>query len=241
MLPIILQLPPKRRATTLAYTNKVIALSPIAYWPLAESSGSTATDESGNARNGAYTSVTLGATGIGDGRTAAAFTTGSFCNIYGASLAGAFNGQEGSLSMWAQVSAAGIWTDGTNKALIELQVDASNVVRIRKTTTNNISQAIYTAGGTNKTVNITNSATTWFHLALTWSKIADQFKVFLNGAQVGATQTALGTFAGSLVSTAATIGAANTSATIPWSGQIAHVALFTSILSGADITALATV
>ena len=75
------------------YTGKIQALGPIAYWPLSEASGTTIVDASGNARNGAYTAVTLGQAGIGDGRTSASFDgSTSFGDLYSASLAGAFNG-----------------------------------------------------------------------------------------------------------------------------------------------------
>ena len=54
-------------AAVLLYSEKVLALSPIAYWPLWEAAGAVAEDISGNGFDGAYTGVTLGQTGIGDG------------------------------------------------------------------------------------------------------------------------------------------------------------------------------
>ncbi len=50
------------------YFRKVLSHRPIAYWPLWEASGSVAFDLAGNALHGAYTGVTLGQVGVGDGR-----------------------------------------------------------------------------------------------------------------------------------------------------------------------------
>ena len=225
-------------ANPFAYTQKVQALAPIAYWPLAESSGSVATDESGNARNGAYTSVALGAAGIGDGRSAATFDgSTSYCNVQGAGLTAAFSGAAGTLALWAKVSAAGVWTDGVTRLLAIFLVDASNFVRLRKISTANTLDAQYSAGGTIKTVQISTSTTGYFHLAATWNKAGDQFIVYFNGAQSGSTQTGLGTFAGSLATSL--IGANSTAPANVHSGVEAHVALWASALSAAQIATLA--
>ena len=59
----------------MAYNNEVLALSPSAYWRLGESSGTNATDETGN-YDGTYTnSPTLGATGLLEGDSDTAITT----------------------------------------------------------------------------------------------------------------------------------------------------------------------
>src|SRR5215469_8556155 len=47
------------------YSNAVISLNPVGFWPLNETSGTTAFDVSGNGNNGTYQSgVTLGAAGV---------------------------------------------------------------------------------------------------------------------------------------------------------------------------------
>lgn len=229
-------------ASVLAYTNKVIALSPILYYPMAEPSGTTATDESGNARNGTYTAVTLAQTGIGDGRTAGSFDgSTSVCNAYGASFVAAFNKDEGTIAGWAKVAAAGVWTDAAARQMVRFLADGSNLIIIRKTTTNNQIQLQYVAGGTNKNINTTFSLTTWFHWALTWSKAADQVKAYINGAQVGATLTGLGTWSGALASGNTVFGAGGSAAFEVWSGTLAHIAVWNTPLSAANVLALATV
>ena len=63
-----------RAATRDFYAQEVLIDSPMAYWRLGESSGTTLVDELGT-YNGTYSGVTLGATGllIGDTNTAADF------------------------------------------------------------------------------------------------------------------------------------------------------------------------
>lgn len=227
---------------TPTYTQKVIALGPIAYWPQAEPSGVVALDASGNARNGAYTGVTLGNAGIGDGRTAAGFDGATaYNNVYSASLAGAFNGAEGTVVLWFKVNGAGVWTDATVRRHATFQVDGNNSVQMFKTATNNQLRGTYKAGGTSKDVLFsTVGELTWIHFALTWNKPADQMRVFYNGVQQGATLTALGVWAGALNSAQAVLGANATSAANDWFGLLAHAALFARALSAAEVLSTAT-
>lgn len=231
------------------YTQKVqgtAAANLIGYWPMDESSGTVALDASGNGRNGAYKASgepLLGQTGIGDGRTCPLFDgTNDYNNIYSASLAGAFNGAEGTIACWCKVAAAGTWTDATDRRPISLRVDANNRLNVNKTATNNQVGSTYVAGGTSKGVSFTTAGPlTFFHLALTWSKSADQLKFYVNGAQVGTTQTGLGTWAGALAVGTTAVGGSDLIGGNPWSGAIAHAAIWTTPLSAAQILALATV
>lgn len=233
------------RDASFDYTNKVLTTGPIAYWPMAEASGATvALDASGNSRTGAYTAVTLGQTGIGDGRTSPSFDgSTSYNNVYTASLAAAFSGAEGSFSIWAKVSGSGVWTDGVTRRIILFQVDASNRVGINKAVANNEVDILYVAGGTSKSAGVTSfSPTGWSHFGLTWSAGGNAVKFYLNGAQSGATLTGLGVFAGALSTTQTIIGSLTTGAAAQvWSGMLAHAAIWNSALSATQMLALATV
>jgi Concanavalin A-like lectin/glucanases superfamily len=60
------------------YNDAVLADSPIAFWPLNETTGTVATDATGHGHDGTYTGTfTLGQTGIGDGDTAVLFNGSS--------------------------------------------------------------------------------------------------------------------------------------------------------------------
>lgn len=228
------------------YAGKVLAVAPanlLAYWPLAESSGAVATDESGNARNGSYSNTTLGVTGIGDGRTAAQFNgTTSFANIYSTSLNAAWIGGSFTIAMWLKVAAASVWTDGTTRRPLYISVDNNNRIFVERSTVNNRLDVVYIAGSTNDTKSLTGlSLTGWFHLAVTINKVADTGLVYLNGVQQGAALSTLGTWAGALSATRTTVGASSTVPAEVWNGQIADVGLWNVPLAAAQIASLASV
>jgi len=227
-------------AAAQTYTQKVLALSPLGYWPL----NGSANDASGNGYNGAATAVTYG-TGIGDGGQAGVFDgSTSFVDIYSAGFAGAFNNQELTLAIWCKVSAAGVWADAKARQVFRLRADNSNIAVLARTATANQIQSNYLAGGSTKPINDTSLAasTAWFHLAVTVSKSGDAEKFYINGAQVGSTQTGLGTWAGALASNTTAIGSAtNASSGLAWSGSLAHAVIFTSALSAAQVASLAAV
>lgn len=241
------------RTMLLPWTNKInysqivqntARANLLAYWPMAEASGVVALDESGNSRPGAYTAVTLGSAGIGDGRTAASFDgSTSYNNVYTASLAGAFSGAEGSFSIWGKVASAGVWTDGINRRMILFQVDANNRVGINKAVANNEIDILYVAGGTSKSAGVTSfSPTGFFQIGLTWSASGDAVKLYVNGVQSGSTLTGLGIFAGALSLTQTIIGSLNTGAAAQvWSGLMADAAVWNTPLTSAQMLALATV
>lgn len=224
-------------ADVLAYTNKVLALGPIAYWPMAEASGVVAFDATPNARNGAYTGVTLGQPGIGDGRTSASFDGAtSFNNVYGASLAAAFNNQTLTAALWLRQSD----TASVVRRVLNVGADDNNRVLVQRTSAQQI-QAYYIAGGTQKFTTTAYATTTWIHVAITATKPGDQVKVYVNGVQSGATQTALGIWAGALAATRCVIGANDTTPTNDWIGNAAHCALWDRVLTASETLSLATV
>ena len=217
----------------LAYTNTIKALGPIAYWPQAEPSGTTIVDESGNGRNGTYVGVTLGQPGIGDGRTAAGYVS-SVGNIYSASLAGAFNGQDVCATIWFQPANAGIWTDGIIRRLASWRVDASNMLLMSKDSAANTLTINYIAGGVSKAVTFTLSATDWTHIAVRVRKSSDKLEGYLNGVKSSVLQSGIGTWAGSLAPTLTCLGAGNSGGGNSWIGSLAHAGVFGSAMTTAD-------
>jgi hypothetical protein len=224
------------------YSRKVLNYSPIAYWPLWEASGTTAECLVNPAQTGTYTGVTLGQTGIGDGKTCPLFDgTNDYVNAYSTTLRDAWNGAEGTAAGWAKVSGAGVWSDGGHRRILFAQSDANNFVQITKTNTNNQLRFWRRGGGTSEIITDTSLAATtaWFHWAITWSETADQVKTYLNGSQVGSTETSLGTYANALA--VALVGADSTGPTLVWDGYQAHPALFGSALNATQIADLAAV
>jgi hypothetical protein len=215
----------------------------IAYWPLDELSGTNADNAQGAARDGTYSGValdnadgagaTMGRAGLWDG-------VNDLCNIYTVSLRDAFNGAEGTLSIWAKISASGVWTDGTEDRIVTLTADGNNSIALRKTSGSNTLNALYAAGGTFEQISVgSQTSTGWMHLAITWSKADDQVKFYINGAQAGSTATTLGTFAGTLNAATTVIGASVTTPLLVWSGNLQHAAIWTTPLTLAQIQELA--
>lgn len=213
----------------------------IAYWPMWEAIGATANDISGNTLNGAYANVVLGAAGIGDGNTSVRFGgVNSRNNIYSAGLAAAFNGAEGSFSIFAKLDAAA-WTDGALRALLMLGSDGSNYVAIQKLDTNNTLKLAYDSGGTQvfQTSTLWGGVTGWIHLAITWSDTNNRARFYVNGAQLGAESTITDAWVGALNSTISIIGEFDTGNDFPWLGEGAHAALWSAELTKAEVRGLA--
>ena len=186
--------------------------------------------------------VAASANGVGDGGNAPFFDgVNDFCNVYSAGLAGAFNGAEGTLMAWAKVAAAGVWADGQGRYLAYMYVDESNRVSLAKNGVNDVVTLAYNAGGVNMACNSACVLTSWFQMAMTWSKSADQVKGYVNGAQVDTTKTGLGVWVGALNPVAVNVGAATTQPVSVWHGALAHAALWNVALTAGEIAALAKV
>ena len=223
-----------------AYSDKVLATASanlIAYWPLWEASGATADNLEGTAaRDGTYTGVTLGQTGIGDGRTCPSFDgSGDFVNVYSASLATAWNGAELSIAGWFKVVAS-TWTDSTYRNLWQFRYDVANDIYLEKS---DVVGGIYlrrAGGGTIELLNYaTGSPTTWMHFCATVSETNDRCRLYLNGGTPVAS-TGLGAWTGLPDTDWCNFGRYDS-----WVGLAAHVAVWTTELTAAQITNLATV
>lgn len=229
--------------TSLAdYINAIKSLSPIGYWPMSESSGTTSFDASGNSRNGTYSGVILGSTGIGDGNTAPLWPgTTAYNNIYSVSLRDVFDGSKGSISLFVSASGPSVWTDGSTRLFVGLRVDAQNYVQIYKSSTNHVLYE-YRANNTPSQFGSANPGYThlipgdgeWHHFGITWDKAQDRVRAYWHGSQAGPDLTGLGVWAGSITSTQSVIGALTT-ALFPWSGRLAHVAIFNYELTSSQM------
>lgn len=223
----------------------VLATQPthrIGYWPLNETSGTVADDKSSTGADGAYTgTVTLAQPGIGDSGVAPLFGGGRVSLAASvAALDTPFDPTLGTVLAWGRVPVASDWSAGATKVLLSFGVDANNRLFVNNDAPASRLIFSYRAGGVAKTVLHSFSATTWFVVAMTWDKANDQVKCYVNGAQTGATQTGLGVWAGTLLSAFTGIACFNSgSSSNAWLGNEAHVALWKTRLSDAEIAALA--
>lgn len=212
----------------------------LAFWMLNENGGSTIINRapSGAGYNGAYTSVSwTQVSAIGE--PAATFDgTTSYGNLYTSALAAAFNGAAGTVAIWFKVSGAGVWTDATDRNLFALRSDNNNRVFILKSATSNLLSYRYHAGAVVESVDTTLSSTALCHAAITWDKVADEVKCYLNGVQIGATQTGLGTWAGSLNSATTVVGARIIPIANGFSGGLSNMAIYSKALPATQIAML---
>lgn len=191
----------------------------VQLWPLDETSGTTAFDMV--AYSGIYQgTVTLGAAGIGDGNVAMQQNGAGRVNIYSTNLVNKFpTGGEGSITVFARVTDASVWSDGVARYLFNFGVDGNNAIWIRKGTGANQIQFAYIAGGVTSLNVPTFSGIDFTAFTLTWSKSNDRFKTYIQGAQALSTLSGLGIWAGTPTSTLSTIGASsNSSFAQSWKG-----------------------
>jgi hypothetical protein len=212
------------------------------YWKMNEVSGSTAYDASDAGNNGAYTAVALmnRPNPVPVGGFAPKFVPpNSLLDIYSTGFNTDFNGAEGSFGMWAKISDSSVWTDGTQDWLMFLYIDTSNYFQILKNTSNSL-LIRRTAGGTTKTVSVTYSNTEWFHIGMTWSEAANEFKAYINGVQTGSTQVSIGTWSGgSIATTGAVIGGYHTYWTDrKWDGWLSTAFFATTPISAANMLSI---
>lgn len=198
---IVLNDPTKRQNSTLSYINSLVQLYGASeVWALDDISGTTALAAVSAARNGTYIGVSLNDTDgpvVGESERAGRWDgVNDGCNIDTASYRSIFNSSEGSVFGWVKVAAASVWTDSLFREFFRSFVDINNFIIARKANTNNTAEFYYTAGGVTETLQTAFSSTAWFSWGISWSKPADQVKFYLNGVQVGATATGIGTWVG---------------------------------------------
>lgn len=229
------------------YAQKVLALGPIAYWPLWESSGTTAQCLVNSAQNGTYNSDVSTwpvADGIGDGNTAPGFDgANDYVNVNTVTLEGLWNagGAECSILIWAKVFNVGVWTDGNYHGCYRFRRNVSNYAFAQKTNVNNQFQFSWAGGGTAEVNNEAGMTTVdWQCLVMTRSETADEVKYYRNGGLL-ATDNTIGVWASATPWENQVIGAVTVLPNAPWHGWLAHCAVWMRALSLPEIQSLAIV
>lgn len=209
------------------YDQKVLSYGPTAYWPLAETSGTTAVNLVNAAMNGTYkrdVSVMGTQAGIGDGYTAPTFNGAQdFVDIFSAALAAAFNGDTGGACAWARVSGIGVWTDGADRMILRFtEVAGQNEIGIPKHSSDNAFRWRTKRNNVFVGTLSAESTTAWALWSISWD--ANGFYLYRNGTSRG-TPALAQPWSNAL--TIAMIGASEPVApTWFWSGGITKVGLF---------------
>lgn len=216
------------------YYKKILSTAPgslIGFWRQNEESGTTSEDISGEDNDGSYTGVTLANARGPDGQPVPYYDgANDYNNIYSAAFNTDFDGSEGTALVWAKVNGAGVWTDGTERRLIQLRADTDNRLWMGRYIGNNEFSFFYEANATAESTDYAFSAMGWFCAAMTWSNSGDSVVFFINGDLVTSHST-IGTWAGALNNDQAIIGARITTPTNVWHGWLGPVAIWSTPLT----------
>jgi hypothetical protein len=232
-----------KRGSGLPVTKAIEAESNLGfYYPCQETSGTTfiAKDANGFAPtlNGTINSTTIAQTATDALGLAHLFDgINDYNDMFSAALVSAFDETKGTILFFAKMLNAGVWTDGQFRAFFAIKKDGSNQVTIHKSSTNNTLDSFHIAGGTTDTVQHTYSNTAWFMPSITWDKTVDEMKFFINGSQIGSTQSGLGVFGTPIA--IATFGARDTTPTQVTSGWGNHFTYYNVAKSGASLLTIA--
>lgn len=219
------------------YSARVIATQPdhlLAYWPLWETSGGTASDHSGNERHVTANGVTWGQPGIGDDHMAAGFD-GINDDIDGiaTALGSAFDGTCVTFLLWAKVISTGA---GASYLLRFYANTGGKQHAIRRLSSGHVGVITLDQIG----VSDNTMPADWLCIALSVNTTTDEARLYVDGVQQGATITGLSAWTGTgLADVYTRIGSTGYNNYFP--GSIAHVAVWDTVLSAAEIAALAEV
>jgi hypothetical protein len=187
-----------RQAT---YRERVLALYPdnlIQYLPLDETSGTVATDLSGNALHGTYSAsgITYTQLGIGDAKGSVKFSgSDTYVLIGNAAFGAAWNGDKFSMVAWGKVDDATRWTDATSyRYLTHVRpTDVTYYVVMGKSTTSHQLEWRRRTGGPIVSATYTytpTGPTDWFCMGMTFDIAAPVMKCYLNGQLIGTSTSA---------------------------------------------------
>jgi len=228
-----------RRRLGGTYNDLVLGTGPIAYWPQSETSGTAANCLVNPAQNGTYTGVALASDNTGPFGTPAPFYDGAndYLDVLSAALQAAWDagGAEWSIMTWWKVANAGVWTDGLDRKIYNLYMDADNNVTSGRTAANGTMQHRWEASTVVHTrVSSGLSLTGWNCSLATRSEGADELRWYRNGAWLE-TDTVIGNWASAAPWSKFVIGATSIVPAQPWHGWLGPVAFWPRALPLAEV------
>lgn len=202
----------------------------VGLWPMWQDCPETLEDISGHAAHGEGAAVFLGAPGPHSTYSASLNGSTSGLNAHSATLAGLFDGDEGTLSIWLRPGDSG-WAQS---ALLAYWATAQSFVFIQDLGNGylNVARRINNAGAYQL---VPVEGTDWVHIAITWSVTDDARKVYKDGSMVGAADTGLDSWAGGSITLAELGGYVGA---MVFDGFIGPVAVWDRALTGQEITGL---
>lgn len=222
--------------------HQIMLDSPVGYWPMDETSGSTVFDRSGNARNGTITGTVSPEVGGPAGQRCLSFagTTNSYITVADNAAWSSHAGASGlwSMEVWLYRSLA-----TSQKSFMSKGNTAGPLYEVLMEAT--ASDTYYTAmiqSGGAVVESLTSSGSSplnrWQHFAATFDRATALLTMFTDGVQVAQATSASG-------NTSDTTGPlyfgtrndALGSATYCWNGRMAHAAVYSTALAANRIAA----
>lgn len=221
------------------YQTFVQSLSPLAYYPMNERSGSIALDVSGNAYNGQYNNVLLNSAIGPDNDASVGFDGVASIFTLPAALLAAFNANNFNTftcSIWFQIPSVSIWNDNVNRRVLSIwDTTPTQQIGIRKRGDVAAFDGFVTMNNNTEYYGFSSftQPTNWTHMVLVFAN--GVVTLYLNGVlfqtfNVGKTFP--------VPMTSMVIGA-QAGPTVVFKGNIAHAAFWASTLSTDDIFKLA--
>ena len=174
-----------------AYVDVVDGLSPVGYWRLGESSGTTANDRSGNTLNGTYNGASLGATGAlnGDSDTAVDFD-GFNDDMITVSSTTLRLAEDMSVSFWVDIDVLPGASATDPLFVIEADAQGSGTALMAELTVDENGDVVYThqygTGGSGTEQHVFTSANldtdTWYNIAVTRDSTANEVMLYIDGS-----------------------------------------------------------
>ena len=214
----------------MSYTSEVQADSPLLYWRLGELSGTAAEDATANNRDGTYVgSPTLGAPGAlvdgGDTDTSASFSgTGQYVT----STYALTQGSSYTFELWVKR------TDQSAQHTLFATDGSGSPMLARMTTGDQLD--FHSQPGSSVSFTGTGIGTgAWKHVVVRFDNTNDLAAMFVNGAQVGSSQSLTADFQATPGNFLA--GAWSDMFFDPWKGGLDEIAVYSGALSDARILA----
>jgi len=230
---------PLSSAYSFSFTTAAVALDPslIGYWNFDEGDGAIAHDSSGKGSDGTLMGLDPSTAWVtGTKGTALNFNGSGWVDIDSVNSKVSVNA--GTIAGWGSLDS---YTTNNYKTLVALYRSTYNRIFIEYYDAGTM--RFYYIGGYGSdraVVADVSSYSGWHHWAMTWDRTANALKAYIDGVQVGTTQTGLGLLDGQPVDSAIGVHAEHM---MPnwnefWKGPIDEVAIYNRALSPGEIKAL---
>ena len=228
----------------MTYAAAVLADSPTAFWPLSETSGTSAADATGNGHTGTYQRPAMvGARSWG--ALAAPDFTATSSDYVSVPASAALSSHAGASGLWSMDGM--VYDDGSTDYQYILSVsyfpDGYEVTfrRDADAAGGQIFAHMPQASGSGSSINVADAYAPnggfdrWYHVALTYDRAAKAMKVYVDGCLAGSDTTM--TYTTSYTGREWRIGGREDSGDHRWDGSMSHIAIYPTCLSAATVKA----